>query len=118
MSDKSEPAIRSFNPAIMLSNIDFVRGMIQRIRQKEGGIGSEQDELTLHRMIHDIDFLVDMVDGIKASYDTLKTSHDSVATDRDLAQNQLTGIKDFYETMIKTRNERIKELEGQITNDE
>tara|TARA_S200002703_G_scaffold88889_1_gene76747 strand:- start:377 stop:664 length:288 start_codon:yes stop_codon:yes gene_type:complete len=62
MTDKQD---RAFNPEAMLGNITHVKDMIQRIRQKDGGLGSEDDELCLHRVVHDIDLLADMVATLK-----------------------------------------------------
>jgi hypothetical protein len=114
MSDKKTLAFKSFNPKDMLSNIDLVKGMIQRIRQKEGGIGSEDDELALHRIIHDLDLLVDMVDGVKASYDDLKGQFNTTSASVATLQSQLSGLKGVYEKMLQDRNDRIKELETQL----
>lgn len=98
----------------MLSNINLIKGIIQRIRQKEGGVGAVDDELTLHRVLHDLDLLVDMVDGMKASYDTLKTSFDNLLAKHNLLATQGAGIKQVYEKMLHTREDRIKELQGQL----
>lgn len=62
MTDKQP---RAFNPEAMLGNMSHVKDMIQRIRQKDGGVGSEDDELCLHRVVHDIDLLADMVATLK-----------------------------------------------------
>tara|TARA_S200002703_G_C3701314_1_gene215384 strand:+ start:400 stop:687 length:288 start_codon:yes stop_codon:yes gene_type:complete len=69
MTDKQD---RAFNPEAMLGNISHVKSMIQRIRQKDGGIGSENDELCLHRVVHDIDLLADMVATLKLGVAKLK----------------------------------------------
>ena len=86
MDEPQEIPLRRFNPKVMLDNIDYVRDMMQRIRQKEGGIGSVEDELSLHRVIQDLDLLVDITDGLKVT----------------------------YEKMVQERNDRIKELETEL----
>ena len=98
----------------MLDNIELLRNMIQRIRQKEGGIGSQDDELALHRAIQDLDLLVDIADGLKASYDKLSQESQKLADTAMQIQRQKDGLKETYERMISERNERIKELEGQL----
>ena len=60
----SQPGAR-FSPEAMLSNISDMKNMIQRIRHKEGGVGTDKDETTLHRAISDIGLLVDIVDILK-----------------------------------------------------
>lgn len=114
MSDELAPTppVRSFNPQAMLGNISELRSMIQRVRQKDGGIGSTQDELILHRAIHDLDLLVDIVDGLKAAYSKLQQEAHAVLTVNQQQQTQLTALRETYETMISERNARIKELEG------
>lgn len=51
---------QAFNPQAMLANVGGLKSMIQRIRQKDGGIGSVEDELVLHRAINDLDSLADL----------------------------------------------------------
>ena len=114
MSEEKPLPFKQFNPAIMLNNIGMVKTIIQRIRQKEGGVGSPEDELSLHRIIHDLDLLVDMVDGMKASYDELKTKFDVAATSVMALGKQNEGLKKIYEGMIEERNSRIVELEEQL----
>ncbi len=108
-----ELPLRSFNPKVMLDNIASVKNIISRVRQREGGIGSDDDELTLHRLIHDLDLLVDIVDGLKARYDDL---HGQFSTAVDTAvtfKKQNESLKTTYEGMLNTRTDRIKELEEQ-----
>lgn len=114
MTDKAELAFKSFNPKVMLGNIAHIKGIISRIRQKEGGIGSEQDELSLHRIMHDLDLLVDMVDGLKAAFDTLKGQYDTMVATLGIQQNQSATLRETYERMLQERADRIKELERQL----
>lgn len=58
-------------------NIARVRAMITRIRNQEGGIGSTEDELILHRVIHDIDLLLAGIKSMKLSYDELLAGRDA-----------------------------------------
>jgi hypothetical protein len=111
MNDQKPLPLRSFNPKVMLENISLMREMIQRIRQKEGGIGSETDEMCLHRAIHDLNLLVDMVDGLKAIYENLQGQADTLDASNVNLKNQLDGLREHYEGMIETRDDRIKELE-------
>ena len=113
-----ELPLKSFNPKVMLDNIAIARTMIQRIRQKDGGIGSEQDELSLHRMIHDVDMLVDMVDGLKAAYDDLKGHYDNMAATATTLKAQKDGQKESYEKLLARHVERIKELEAKLPAEE
>lgn len=57
---------RPFNPAVVLSNIEAVKDILRRLRQKEGGLGSEQDELALSRMILDFDALFGLTETARA----------------------------------------------------
>jgi len=100
VNDMDDVAPKSFSPHAMLGNIANIKGIIQRVRQKDGGIGADGDELCLHRAIHDIDLLVDIVEA-------LKTAHGQV-------QNKLVTLQQTYEGMLHERNERIKELERQL----
>ena len=78
MTDKQN---RAFNPEAMLGNMSLIKDMIQRIRQKDGGVGSEEDELCLHRAVHDIDLLADMVGTLKVGLARLqKQAQDKINT--------------------------------------
>jgi hypothetical protein len=114
MSENDALPLKSFSAKVMLKNIGLVKTIIQRIRQKEGGIGSDEDELSLHRMIQDLDLLVDIVDGLKASYDELQSKFDIAAATAMTLQNQNQGMKALYEKMVEERNDRIKELETKL----
>ena len=97
-------AMKRFSAQKMLSNIDYIKDIIQRIRQKEGGIGSDEDELSLHRMVQDLDLLIDMVDGLKAAYDELISKFDTVAHAALTLQNQNESLKATYEKMVQDRS--------------
>lgn len=114
MNDNSELPLKKFSAKIMLNNIGVVKTIIQRIRQKEGGIGSDGDELSLHRMIQDLDLLVDIVDGIKAHYDELAGKLSVHATALTTLQKQNKALKARYEEMLTGREDHIKELEVQL----
>ena len=107
-------AMKRFSAKMMLNNIDHIKDIIQRIRQKEGGIGSEEDELSLYRMVQDLDLLIDMVDGVKAAYDELLGKFDTVAHAALTLQNQNESLKATYEKMVQDRSDRIKELETEL----
>ncbi len=113
MSNNELP-LKHFSSQVMLSNIGSVKSIIQRIRQQEGGVGSLEDELSLHRMIQDLDLLVDMVDGIKANYDELHGKFDTITASAIVLQNQNQTLKETYEKMLQIRNHKIKELERQL----
>ena len=70
----------------MMKNVGKIKKIIQRIRNKEGGIGSDEDELALHRLVQDLNSLTDTI-------------------------NTLT---EQYGEMLETRDNRIKELETQL----
>jgi len=112
MEDKKELALKSFSPKVMLENINSIRSMIQRIRQKEGGLWSVEDELTLYRAIQDIDLLVDIGDSLKVAYDALETKFNEVAGAALTLQNQNQSLKEIYEKMLQERNDRIQSLEA------
>lgn len=114
MEDNNTPPLKRFSSKAMLSNIGAVKSIIQRIRQQEGGIGSLEDELSLHRMIQDLDLLVDMVDGVKAKYDELCGEYETATTSIVALQKQIEGLKDVYERMVQERNDRIVKLGGQL----
>ena len=107
-------AAKSFSPQEMLGNIAYIKSIIQRIRQKEGGVGSAADELCLHRMIHDLDLLVDIVDALKAAHANIASQADSMSQALNTQSSQLVGLKGTYEKMLLERNKRIKELEQQL----
>lgn len=110
----SELPLKKFSAKVMLQNIGTVKTIIQRIRQKEGGVGSDEDELSLHRMIQDLDLLVDIVDGIKAHYDELDGKFSVAATSAMTLQKQNVAMKGVYEKMVQERNDRIIELEEKL----
>lgn len=110
----SELPLKKFSAKVMLENIGAVKTIIQRIRQKEGGIGSDEDELSLHRLIQDLDLLVDIVDGVKARYDELDGKFSVAATSVMTLSKQNAGMKTAYEKMVHDRNERIIELEEKL----
>ena len=114
MNEINPIPLKSFNPKVMLTNIGNVKNIIQRIRQREGGVGSDEDELTLHRLVHDIDLLVDIVDGLKASYDDLQSQMDTAVGTALPFKNQNESLKKSYDKMLSDRNDRIKELEKQL----
>lgn len=113
MSNNELP-LKSFSSQAMLSNIGSVKSIIQRIRQQEGGVGSLEDELSLHRMIQDLDLLIDMVDGVRANYDELTGRFDTITASAAALQKQNQALKETYEKMIQERNDKIKELERQL----
>jgi hypothetical protein len=55
-----------------------------------------------------------MVDGVKANYDKLLDKFNTVSASAETLQRTHQGLKDTYEQMIQTRNDRIKELEQQL----
>lgn len=59
----------------ILENVGRIRELIQRIRQNEG-VGSSEDELTLHRALHDLDYLIDMIAD-------MRRDHEKIIQERD-----------------------------------
>lgn len=114
MNDNSELPLKKFSAKVMLTNIGLVKTIIQRIRQREGGIGSDGDELSLHRMIQDLDLLIDIVDGLKAHYDELAGKLSVAVTSVMTVQKQNKTLKERYEEMLTGREDRIKQLEIQL----
>lgn len=114
LMSNNELPLKRFSSQAMLSNIGSVKSIIQRIRQQEGGVGSLEDELSLHRMIQDLDLLVDMVDGVRANYDELHGKLDTITASAMALQTQNQALKETYEKMIQERNDKIKELERQL----
>lgn len=114
MDEQQELPLKRFSSKAMLKNIDGLRHIIQRIRQKEGGIGSLEDELCLYRAIQDQDLLVDIADGLKAAYDDQQGKLDTVAATALALQRQNIALKGTYERMVQERNDRIKELETKL----
>tara|TARA_R110000824_G_scaffold103164_3_gene245192 strand:+ start:1009 stop:1290 length:282 start_codon:yes stop_codon:yes gene_type:complete len=80
VTDKPDLA---FNPEAMLGNLSYVKGMIKRIRQKDGGVGSQEDELSLHRTINDIELLADMVAGLKIALGDMQQKTQRAILERD-----------------------------------
>ncbi len=112
--DENEPVLKSFNPKVMLGNVNLIRKIIQRIRQSEGSIDSTEDELVLHRCLQDIDLLVDMADGLKASYDSVKTERDDLAAQNVELEAQLFGLEDTYEKILRVSKAEIKGLREEL----
>lgn len=110
MTQQNPPALKTFSPKVMIDNIAHIRSMISRIRQQEGGIGAPEDEMALHRVIHDIDLLVDIVDGLKAAFDNLQAKYDNILA----GASQIQELRTVYERMLTERNEYIKTLERKL----
>lgn len=91
MTDKPDLA---FNPEAMLGNLSHVKGMIKRIRQKDGGVGSQDDELALHRTINDIELLADMVAGLKLSLSAIQQKAQRAIEERDAIIKDLKNSHD------------------------
>tara|TARA_R110002096_G_scaffold127375_1_gene275158 strand:+ start:287 stop:568 length:282 start_codon:yes stop_codon:yes gene_type:complete len=84
----------AFNPEAMLGNLSHVKGMIKRIRQKDGGVGSQDDELALHRAINDIELLADMVAGLKLSLSAMQQKVQRALEERDAIVKDLKNSHD------------------------
>ncbi len=56
----------------MPSNVDKVQSIIQRIRQKEG-VGSDEDELALHRLVQDFNLLKSAVQDLQSENQDLES---------------------------------------------
>ncbi len=91
MTDKPNLA---FNPEAMLGNLSHVKGMIKRIRQRDGGVGSQEDELSLHRTINDIELLADMIAGLKVSLSTMQNNAKRAIEERDAIIRDLKNSHD------------------------
>lgn len=66
MPDNTQEGAQS---TAILTNIAYLRQMISRIRNKEGGLGSNEDEMALYRTLSDIDTLVAALENLKSVYD-------------------------------------------------
>tara|TARA_R110002094_G_scaffold205958_1_gene176685 strand:- start:1675 stop:1956 length:282 start_codon:yes stop_codon:yes gene_type:complete len=84
----------AFNPEAMLGNLSYVKGMIKRIRQKDGGVGSQDDELALHRTINDIELLADMIAGLKITLSDMREKAERAITERDAIIEDLKDPRD------------------------
>lgn len=91
MTDKPNIA---FNPEAMLGNLSHVKSMIKRIRQKDGGVGSQEDELSLHRVINDLESLADIVAGLKMSLTDMQQKAQGAIAERDAIINDLKNSHD------------------------
>ena len=91
MTDKPNLA---FNPEAMLGNLSHAKGMIMRIRQRDGGVGSQEDELSLHRTINDIELLADMIAGLKVSLSTMQNNAKRAIEERDAIIRDLKNSHD------------------------
>lgn len=114
MADKTELALKGFSAPVMLDNIDHLKSIISRIRQKEGGVGSEEDEMCLHRVLHDLDLLVDIADGLKAACDDLDAKHRVTCEELTTTQQATDAMKEAYERLVTKRDKRISALEEQL----
>ena len=54
----------TFNSQALMENVHALQGLIKKIRQKES-VGCDADELALHRAIHDIDMLLEIISTFK-----------------------------------------------------
>jgi len=86
VTDKQDTA---FNPEAMLGNVSYVKDMIKRIRQKDGGVGSQEDELSLHRAISDTELLAGMVTGLRSSLVEIQRQANEAIAARDNMINEL-----------------------------
>jgi len=98
MNDQQETPPKSFNSSPMLDNVQHVKNIVHRIRQKEGGVGSEQDELSLHRMVQDLNLLLDTISRLQTKFDAVA----STALSLQEQNKVLKGMLEERDTLIKT----------------
>jgi hypothetical protein len=100
--------LKDFSPSEMMENVDKITGLIRKIRLKQGGIGSEQDELSLTRIVMDLKFMVDVCDGLRFHCDELETTLREINA-------RISTIIPAYEarlTALKAENESLKNGDG------
>ena len=64
MKPETIAQLASFSPQNMMKNVDNVTALIRKIRLKQGGIGSPEDELVLCRIVLDLKFMTDIVESL------------------------------------------------------
>ncbi len=89
--EQLETYLTTLNPRDMIKNLDFIAGMARRIRLKQG-VGSQEDELALCRVMLDLKFVTELVEALKADVDGL------------------AGLRATYERMLEEKNKEIKAL--------
>ncbi len=81
----------------MLQNVNLISEIARKIRHGRGGIGSPEDEMALLRVMEDLKYMVDMVDGLKKAYDQ----------DLGRANEENTGLRSTYEKMLGEKQRRL-----------
>ena len=94
--------LKSFSPSEMMGNIDNVSHIVRKIRLKHGGIGSQEDELTLYRMMMDLKFMVDIADGLTLRVQQLEVMNKELDA-------QLSSIRGYYEGKLQTLQQALQQ---------
>jgi len=81
----------------MLQNVNLISEMARKIRHGQGGIGSLEDEMALLRVMEDLKYMVDMVDGLKKGYDQ----------DLGKAEQENKEIRATYEGLLGQKEVRL-----------
>lgn len=106
----SADSLRDFSAKAMLENVAHLRDIISRIRQQEGGVGSVEDEMALHRALYDLDLLVDIADGLKAAHQNLERQHHDLGVVLEETRREMRSAKEGYENILKKKDEEIETL--------
>lgn len=93
--------LRSFSPTEMMGNIDKVSHIVRKIRLKQGGVGSQDDEVTLYRMMMDLKFMVDIADGLTMHVHQLQAASKE-------SEAQLAGIRQYYEEKLQVLRQKAE----------
>lgn len=91
--EQLETYLATLSPRDMMANLDFIAGMARRIRLKQG-VGSQDDELALCRVMLDLKFMTELVDALKS----------------DL--NGIASLRTTYERMLEDKNKELEALKS------
>jgi hypothetical protein len=84
-----------------MGNIDKVSHIVRKIRLKQGGVGSQDDEVTLYRMMMDLKFMVDIADGLTMHVHQLQAASKE-------SEAQLAGIRQYYEEKLQVLRQKAE----------
>ncbi len=91
-----EVYLTTLSPRDMMANLDFIAGLARRIRLKQG-VGSQEDELALCRVMLDLKFMTELVDALKSEV------------------NGIASLRATYERMLEDKNEELRAAEAYYT---
>lgn len=106
--EQLEVYLTTLSPRDMMANLDLIAGMARRIRLKQG-VGSQEDELTLCRVMLDLKFMTELVDALKSDIHgiaSLRATYERMLEDKnkELEALKLTNGRDVQSAKTGTRH--------------